>query len=332
MKRKRTISIGGATYDLFVQLASCNTHTIGGAKSFAFPLGEKIAVESVTETCGGGASNTAVGLSRLGCDAKFCGVLADDQWGQTLQRNFQNERVDTRCATIVEDEVSSFSIILSSSGGERTILYNAGANRHLHDAIFSRETLKEVDWVYLNHIQEDSCIIRDDIVDALVSDDAIHFTWNPGGRQINSGIKEEQNAQLLSQTDLLLLNQEEALQFTGQKEASDALRILTDAGARNVCITNGAQGTVASDRKHMYRCPAISNATVADTTGAGDAFGSGATWALVQGNDLPFALRAGTINATSVIGVIGAQAGLLTDIKMQEQMKSTPLDVDVQPL
>ncbi|NLG07027.1 carbohydrate kinase family protein [Candidatus Peribacteria bacterium] len=331
-KRKRTLSIGGATYDLFVQLQHLDSATVDGRRCFVFPLGEKMLVQSIQETCGGGASNSSVGLARLGCQAAFCGILTDEKWGQALLQNFQKEGVDTRSATIVEDEVSSFSIILSASCGERTILYEPGANRHLHDATFSRETAKQTDWVYLSSLQEGSGIIRDDIVEVLTNDDTINFTWNPGGHQIAMGMQEEQNAQLVAQTDLLLLNEQEALQFTGKPTGESALHALTNAGAKYACITNGAKGVLASDGIHLWHCPALQDIDVIDTTGAGDAFGTGATWAFVEGRDLQTALRAGTINAASVVGKIGAQAGLLTDTEMRQRLEATSLEVAMQAI
>ena len=47
--------------------------------------------------------------------------------------------------------------------------------------------------------------------------------------------------------------------------------------------------------------------------GAGDAFGTGATWALLRGFDLKTMLQAGTINATSVVGVVGAAVAIMKD-------------------
>lgn len=332
MQNKRTISIGGATYDLFVQTNSDVVQAVEGQKVFNLPLGEKIRVQNVVETCGGGASNTSVGLARLGCDAKFCGVIADDQWGQKLLENFQKEGVDTKCTTIVEGEVSSFSLILSASNGERTILYEPGTNEHLHDANFNKEALREMDWVYLNHIQENSCIIQDDILEILTQKDAVHFTWNPGGYQIDTGTQEENNNKLLSQTDLLILNKEEAIRFTKQDNVEGAMKHLLKIGVKIVCITDGKNGATASDGKSLYHCPTETNTHVMDTTGAGDAFGTGTTWALIEGMDLPNMLRAGTINAASVVGTLGAQEGLLTNTKMNERLRNSPLEVTAKPL
>ncbi|MBT7929509.1 carbohydrate kinase family protein, partial [Candidatus Peregrinibacteria bacterium] len=309
--RTRTISIGGATYDVFIQLDKDTVTSTQNDDAFTFPLGSKIHTQKVIESCGGGASNTSVGLSRLGCDAGFCGVVSDDQWGEKLLQNLKNEKVDTRCATIVEEEVSSFSIILTSGSGDRVILYDPGANKHLHDAIFNKEMVCNAQWMYLNHIQENSCVIQDDLIEIVTMNKDMGLTWNPGGCQIEAGIKPENNRKLLSHTNLLLLNKEEALKFTEKESVDEAIKALLQAGVTNVCITSGSAGSKASDGKQVYECPIIKTENITDTTGAGDAFGVGASWALMQGRNLPESMQAGSINAASVVQYIGAQDGLL---------------------
>ncbi len=327
----KTMSIGGATYDLFVRTS---TDLIDDKKSISLPLGHKVPVKEVIETCGGGASNSSVGLSRLGCDASICGVIGSDQWGDKLAENFKKEGVNTNCVTFVEDEITSFSIILSASSGERVILYTPGTNVHLHDANFHKEGAKSVDWVYLNHIQERSSVIQDDIVEILASDGSPRFTWNPGGYQLEAGTSEPNNRKLLEHTDLLILNDKEATKFTKTETKEEAIKMLTEIGAKNVCITQGKDGTLASNGNgtdvplgRVYHCPCIDGTEVIDTTGAGDAFGTGVTWGLLEGLPLPEALKAGTINAASVVSKVGAQAGLLTDIEIRKRLDGTDLSV-----
>lgn len=320
----KTLSIGGATYDLFVRLPCNNT------ESFALPLGAKIRVDEMIETCGGGASNTSVGLSRLGCDAHFEGVLSNDQWGEKLLKNLQNEGVNTECITIVEDEVSSFSIILTGDSGERVILYEPGTNAHLHDATFDRDLIEEMDWVYLNHIQEDSCVIQDDIVKKLCGT-RTGLTWNPGGCQIDAGLDAANNAHLLSCATLILLNKEEALRFTKTHDTIDALKALLTAGVKYVAITDGKNGVTASDGTHLYHCGVL-QADVKDTTGAGDAFGTGVTWGLLQGMPLKESLKTGNIQAASVVSAFGAQTALLTDTEINTRLKECDLPVSQKPL
>lgn len=327
----RTMSIGGATEDLFVrvkaELRECAKHD----RVFALPLGEKLHIDHLIETCGGGASNTAVGLARLGLNAHFEGVIGSDQWGVKLLKNLEREGVDARFAVIVEGEVSSFSLILSSDSGERVILYAPGANAHLHRSNFDLEIARQMDWVYLNHIQESAHDIQEDIV-SILSREKPGLTWNPGGRQIAAGMASDPNRRLLPFTDILLLNAGEALSFTGAASTPQALDILLKNGVKRVCITDGRNGVTAADGQRRYSCPCDPTATVVDTTGAGDAFGTGITWAILKGLPFSTALKAGTLNAASVVGAFGAQAGLLTETQMLKRLESSRLTVSEESL
>ena len=330
-RRPRTFSIGGATFDLFVH---CPHHVMtlaDGTRAFTLPLGHKVPAERIIGACGGGASNSAVGLARLGCEAHFSGVVGDDQWGTALLENLKREGVRTDTVTVVEDETSSFSIIFNADGGERVIVYQTGANRHMHDATFPRHMLAEVEWVYFNRIPEQACMIEDDIVAALIAPGGPQMTWNPGGCQIEMGMHFKHHVELLKRTGLLLLNKEEAAIFTKTTTVHDALKTLSAAGAAIVCITDGKNGATATDGSTVITCP-TAPADVVDTTGAGDAFGIGMTWALIRGHDLPTALHAGTINASSVVGAFGAQAGLLTDTEMHERLGRLHLPLEAAPL
>jgi sugar/nucleoside kinase (ribokinase family) len=330
MKRPRTISIGGVTYDLFVQIPHESVH-MEGSPCFEIPLGSKLRVERVTETCGGGAGNTSVGLARLGCSASISSVIGADQWGQRLLENFRNEGVKTESLTVVEKETTSFSIILNARSGERVILYAPGTNAHLHDAVFDREAVADADWVILNHIQEQGCIIQDDII-AMLSASKKGFTWNPGGYILDRGVKEKENQLLLACTTLLILNREELERFTGIADMHEAMQCIVQCGTRYVCVTDGAKGSIATDGHTLYRCPVCPDVDVVDTTGAGDAFTTATTWALLCGQDLPNAMKAGTINSGSVVGVIGAQDGLLEDLELRDRLQSTNIDVSAEPL
>lgn len=329
---QRTMSIGSTTYDLFVRTHREIVQKVDGRESIVLPLGAKERVKDIVETSGGGAANTAVGFARLQCHAHITGILSSDQWGEKLLQNFKREGVALDCATIVEGEVSSFSIILSASSGERVILFEPGTNEHIHDVTFDRETAATMDWVYLNRISEGSCVIQDDIIQILASTNAPKLTWNPGGCQLEVGIEERHHAELLRHTTLLLMNREEALEFTRQEELPKALELLRSAGPTVTCITDGRSGAITIDSEHVYFCPTEKDLTVTDTTGAGDAFGVGMSYALLQGWSLPEALKAGTLNAASVVAIVGAQAGLLRKEELEKRLRSTTLPVKEIPL
>lgn len=318
-----SLSIGGATFDVFLTFANGEKHE----EKIILTAGKKIKISSVVEACGGGACNTSVGLARLGIKASFCGVVGSDQWGERLLETMKAEGVSTSSATIVDDETSSFSIILSLLNGDRTILYAPGVNEHLHDSTFDMDAIKKSNIVYLNHLSDTSCMIEDNIIDAILKEKNVHLTWNPGGCQIEGGMEAKHKPELLKITNLLLLNKEEALAFTGMKTIDDAMQKLVKAGVKNVVITDGKNGTTATDGKKIYHCPILKDTKVVDTTGAGDAFGSAATWALAVGESLPIALISGTLNAASVVGAYGAQAGLLTETHMRDWLNRNLVNV-----
>ncbi len=73
----------------------------------------------------------------------------------------------------------------------------------------------------------------------------------------------------------------------------------------------------------------LPNVKIVDTTGAGDAFGTAVLWALLEGFSLQNALISGTLNAASVVATIGAQAGLLTEHQIRDQLDQNLLEVDI---
>ena len=52
------MSVGGATFDLFVHADHSVVHDIEGKQAFTLPLGTKIRVQSIEGLSGGGACNT----------------------------------------------------------------------------------------------------------------------------------------------------------------------------------------------------------------------------------------------------------------------------------
>ncbi len=323
--RLSSLSIGGATFDLFIQ-TDAGTVEHDGQRVLHLPLGGKIPAKTVHGRSGGGACNTSTGLRRLGFDSGLCAVIGDDQWGHLVLDQLDKEGVNDGDVTMSEGDTTGFSLIFSAADGERVIVSGAGANTHLRPVTLDADMLKAVDVVYLNRLQPGSDALELSITDAL-ADSKARLTWNPGGSQVGEGLADPENKKLLARTDVLLLNREEALAFSGASDVRAALKLFCEGGATVACITDGKNGAMATDGTRLYSCP-ILPAPVVDTTGAGDAFGTGLTWALATGHDLPTSLLAGTINGASVVGAIGAQPGLLTDTQMHTALRSAPISVE----
>ena len=97
-------------------------------------------------------------------------------------------------------------------------------------------------------------------------------------------------------------------------------------GPKIVVITDGCSGAQASDGRRLYFCPALV-AKRKDATGAGDAFASGFTSAVILGENLKTALKYGTLNARNVINFSGAQTGLLARKEMAKKLKEVDICV-----
>src|SRR3990170_5365105 len=83
MKSFDVIGFGALNVDSLFRV-----NAIAGAEEESF-------IEAHSETCGGSAANTIVGLARLGYKVGFVGKVANDREGDLLLEDFRKENVDT---------------------------------------------------------------------------------------------------------------------------------------------------------------------------------------------------------------------------------------------
>lgn len=306
MKEPSILTIGGATFDIFAKAHESEIIMANGREMLAFPHGGKVPIDSVQEFCGGGATNVAVGLARLGCDVATIISVGDHAWGDRVTENLAQEGVATDLVQRNEME-TGFSIILNSKTGDRTVLGFSGANELLRFT----EPKKMPDGVFLNHLAGGSSLELPKIETWLSAHPNITFAWNPGKEQIKEGVLAYKS--LLSRVDMLFLNKEEAAEFLGKSvEPIEAmLSSFTQLGAKIAVITDGKNGAFAKSGDELFFQPIPEGQPRVDTLGAGDAFATGFFYGIITKNGLKKALSYGTINATSVVSCFGAQPGLL---------------------
>jgi len=108
------------------------------------------------------------------------------------------------------------------------------------------------------------------------------------------------------------LNQEEAARLTDVdfKNEKKIFKILDEVVDGIVIMTKGSGGVVVSDGEYLYSA-GVPQAGYLDRTGAGDAFGSGFTAAIMRGKPIEWAIQLATANATGCVQELGATNGLL---------------------
>jgi len=80
---------------------------------------------------------------------------------------------------------------------------------------------------------------------------------------------------LLNKVDIMLLNDSEARQFTGESNLMKAARIMISKGPRAVIIKKGEHGVIYFSKNRHFVAPAYLLDSVYDPTGAGDTFAGG---------------------------------------------------------
>lgn len=354
MKKPKIFTLGGATFDIFVQAEDQTILSASTPDSFkkwlGFPHGGKVKVNQVLEAFGGGATNTAVTFARQGLDVSFVGTVGGE-YGDRVLKNLENEGVDYRYAVTTVKDKTGFSVIINTFDGDRTVLAYGGANRFFTAKDLPMEALKKADWIFLNHLAEDKGDIPAALTALLKTHPHIKLAWNPGHEQIVQGVKKWK--ELLKRTEILFMNKEEAVAFSrveylpaGMKkedprhhvgshlhflppyadDLAPILKFFAALGVKNVVITDGRNGSQATDGRFHYFCPVITHKRV-DTLGAGDAYASGFTTAKIKHLPLKTALLYGTLNAGSCVMKPGAQGGLMTAEEMENALNKSEIKV-----
>jgi sugar/nucleoside kinase (ribokinase family) len=91
---------------------------------------------------------------------------------------------------------------------------------------------------------------------------------------------------LLPRIDLLLVNDEEALQLTGERSVPRAARRILGLGARRALVKRGEYGAILFSPESVFAVPAFPLEEVFDPTGAGDTFAGGLFGHLAATGDL----------------------------------------------
>ncbi len=307
-------------------------------KAILFPLGEKIEVQEVVSTIGGNSANASATFSRQGFRAACFGKVGNDLLGKEIQARLKKEKVTPLLA--ISKTLPTASSVLLLKNGERTILGYHGASNTLGTKDIPWSKLKSR-WWYLSLAGGSDVLLRPLLVFAKKNN--IQVAFNPSGYHLTHH-REEIIASLSSLT-FLVLNAGEAAQLTGidfhnEQSVFQKLDAMTPG---IVAVTDGPKGVTVSDGKNIYQAGVFQEKKLVDRTGAGDAFGSGFVAGLMlrqkqsrrkefTSEDIQYAIRLATANATAVVEQIGATEGVLTKAQFLKSPQFQSLSIDIRPL
>ena len=330
------ITIGTATRDVFLTSTAfkvlrdpAHLEKIGfkTGEAECFALGSKIEISEPIFTVGGGAINAATTFKRQGLKTAALIRLGDDLSGQAILNFLKNEDI-TPIAVTAKNYGTAHSTILLTAAGERTILVYRGASGNLSSQEIPFRKIKSR-WVYLAPGQIPLSIIQQIV--GYLKKHGIKIAINPSKHYLDSVVKKPE--QFLRNFDVVILNREEASYLTGVAYKNDrAIFKKCDGIISGIAVmTDGAHGAKASDGRYLYTAGVFKEKKLVDRTGAGDAFGAGFVAGLISKNDINYALRLASANATAVVEAIGATEGILSKKDLMVN-RFKYLDLDVEPL
>ena len=107
--------------------------------------------------------------------------------------------------------------------------------------------------------------------------------------------------EVISKIDLLCINDEEALQLTGQDSIVNAANAIQILGPKYVIIKKGEHGAMLFHNDEIFIAPAFPIKKVKDPTGAGDSFAGGFAGYIAQKSDTSFeTMKAGLVYASAM--------------------------------
>ena len=310
------ITVGSATVDVFAKTRFSELIKIidpkGETDLLAFPSGSKILIDEIEFTTGGGGTNTAVALSRLGHKIAFLGKLGDDTNSEFIINYLKKERIELLC--VRGRGQSGYSLILDTLEHDRTILTYKGINDELKSSEIPYKKIK-AKWFYFSAMMEESFHTLEKLAE-FAQQSNIKVAFNPSTYLAEKGTISLKN--ILSRTELLVLNKEEANLLVGHDSIESLLFKLKSLGPKIVVVTDGKNELYVIDKSHIYiaKPPSIK---VVDSTGAGDAFAASFLSGILRKNNLEFAIKLGIANAQSVVAHFGAKNNLL---KYKDAMKA----------
>ncbi len=324
-------TIGGSTEDITVYtregLIIKNKEDILRQRLIAFEFGAKLKVDKAYATFGGGASNAAVCLAKLGLRVAALIALGDDDRGERVIKNFKNYNVNTNYIQKKKDQVTGFSFLLVGQENEHVVFSNRAANTKLKIMNKEIKLLNDSEWVYMTSLSG-----RWREVLSHVFKSKAKIAWNPGHIQLHAGHKAI--GKYLARTSVLTVNKDEAIELVVTNprfknktnnyfnNIRNLLKSLKDSVAGVVIVTNGKHGADAYDGKKFYHQPIFKERSRVDTTGVGDAFGSTFVAGLkIFNGDIKQAMKLSVANTASVISQQGAQNGLLTKNSIMKKIK-----------
>ncbi len=244
-------------------------------------MGETILGDSYNVGPGGKGCNQSIAISKLGGKVKFISKLGDDDYGKLAINKLKKDNIDTSNIIISKEHKTGVAgIHVDKNTGKNAITVVRGAPSSLN--------IKEIDTSLFKHSKIFLTQLEIPIEVTLY---CLKAAKEYGLINIlNPAPACKLSNDFFKLVDYFTPNETEAEFYTGVKindenDAKVSAKKLIDMGIKKVIITLGEKGLFYSDGKEEIYVKATTDKAI-DTTGAGDAFNGGFSFALLKGKKI----------------------------------------------
>ena len=270
------IGLGSCTVDFFALVPK-----LIGAE-------EKINANRLEIHAGGVTANNLTQVARLGASAGWIGFIGDDENGRIITKQFAEDGMDVSGIIVVAGQHSSFTWIPVDAQGERCIYMfpNVTAKvtptdlrekfaAHIRRA---KHFHTEASQLPLEPVLEGIRIAKEAGVRVIFDLDVAPSYFIEAGMGTEAGLMET-----LKLVDVLKPCKAAARELSGSTDYDTMAQKLLKLGPKLIAITMGGEGCLMARAEKISHVPSF-KVNVVDTTGAGDAFMGGLSYALLQGS------------------------------------------------
>lgn len=276
--------------------------------SFDLVHGNKYFAEYFHESIGGGATNVAIGLAKLGLHPTLVSEIGQNPFKRVIYEKLDLSGVSHKHCYLSES-YQNYSTILLCDKGEKTVINYRSSQSHFHRHALPDELFVYSRSLYLGHIAQLAThhrvqLLKRAHMHKLPTFVTLGIDDLSGDYQIVS--------QIIKETDVLIVNKAEIAAYLQVSiDEMDLFDNIHHAFPNLILpplliVTDGSKGVYAHSRDHVTHQPAVPIEKVVDMTGAGDGFCAGFIASYIKDAHLAAALKAGVEYAAKKISHLGA--------------------------
>jgi len=230
---------------------------------------------------GGAATYITLSSSYLADQVQLVAVVGGDFPKEDIAL-LQSHGIDTQGLQIKENEKSFFwsGKYHNDMNSRDTLVTELNVLEHFDPIIPA--SYQNSSYVMLGNLSPDvqrTVIERMEIKPKLIAMDTMNFWMD---------IAKDALDKTIAMVDVLIINDEEARQLSGEYALVKAAQKIMAMGPQFLIIKKGEHGALLFDADSVYFCPALPLEEVFDPTGAGDTFAGGFIGYLASTDDISF--------------------------------------------